>query len=123
MRPRLPRGARITLTTVKVAAAAAIVAAGITTAPTTPSTSGHAGLPSYSGYAVADRPGAVGRMLDRHRCSVTGFEDGSQPTSAVVRSARGRFRFVDFDTGWAVYTRHGEATLVAVCLDDPPAQP
>jgi hypothetical protein len=28
---------------------------------------------------------------------------------------------VSFDVGWEVYTRHGAATLVAVCLDEPPA--
>jgi hypothetical protein len=122
MRPRLTRAARITVTTVKVATVAAIAAAGTTTAPTAPATSVHAGLPSYSGYAVADRPSPVDRMLDAHRCSVTGFDDASQPTSAVVRSSRGRLRFVDFATGWTVYIRHGAATLVAVCLDDPPAQ-
>jgi hypothetical protein len=37
-----------------------------------------------------------------------------------VQSARGRLRFVDFETGWQVFTRHGDAKLVAVCLDEPP---
>lgn len=66
--------------------------------------------------------GRVERVLDRHDCSTTGFSEGQQPTSAVVRSARGVLRFVDFDTGWQVYTRHGAAVLVAVCLDEAPAR-
>ncbi|GAA4368602.1 hypothetical protein [Nocardioides caricicola] len=61
------------------------------------------------------------RMLDAHACSTTGFGAGEQPLSAVVRSPDGRLRFVDFDTGWRVYTERGAASLIAVCLDEPPA--
>ena len=125
MRDRLPRTARITLSILKVATVAAIVAAGFAMAPSDAPPSVSAGLPArsgYSGYVVADLPTRTDRLVDAHRCSVSGFDDGSQPTSALVRSATGHLRFVDFETGWDVYTRHGAATLVAVCLDDPPAR-
>jgi hypothetical protein len=118
MRDRLPRSARITLTTVKVATAAVIGVVGLVNTPhDVPS----AQQPGVTGYAVADRPSPADRMLDAHDCSVSGFAD-EQPVSAIVRAADGRLRFVDFETGWQVYTQHGAATLVAVCLDDPPAQ-
>jgi hypothetical protein len=131
MRDRLPRAARITISTVKVGAVVTIVAAGIAMAPSDSPASGSAGLPATSGYsgtsdfsslAVEIQTAPAERMFDRHACSPTGFDDGSQPLSAVVRTARGALRFVDFETGWEVYTRHGAATLVAVCLDEPPTR-
>lgn len=79
-------------------------------------------------HAVSDMlsavrpPSRVERVLERHHCSTTGFSGDQQPRSAVVRSARGVLRFVDFDTGWRVYTRHGAAILVAVCLDEAPTR-
>jgi hypothetical protein len=83
---------------------------------------GHQGsAPVDADQQLTARSGAVERALARHACSSTGFDDGRQPVSAVVRSARGTLRFVDFETGWRVYTRHGAATLLAVCLDEPPA--
>jgi hypothetical protein len=118
MRDRLPRAARITLSVVKAATVVAIVTAGLVS---TPDAVPSAQQPGVTGYAVADRPTPVDRMLDAHGCSVSGFAD-EQPTSAIVRSASGRLRFVDFDTGWQVFTQHGAAKLVAVCLDDPPTR-
>lgn len=114
MRHRLPRSARLALMGVKAALIGAIAVTGwaTQTAASGPSN-------GYAGYAVDDRPTHVERLLDRHDCSVTGFES-AQPRSAVVRSARGHLRFVSFDRGWQVYTSHGAATLVAVCLDDAP---
>ncbi|GAA4702672.1 hypothetical protein [Nocardioides conyzicola] len=71
-------------------------------------------------FAVTADPSArVQRMIDRHDCSTTGF-DHADPASALIRSADGRVRLVSFDRGWQVFTRHGAAQLVAVCLDDPP---
>jgi hypothetical protein len=79
--------------------------------------------PGVAGDAVADHGGpAADGPLGRHQCSPTGFDDGSQPRSALIRTPAGKLRFVDFDTGWRVYRRHGAATLVALCLDDPPAR-
>ena len=111
--------ARLALLTVKVGVLVAIVVTGIVGRPDAAPGPG----PDFSGFSgapVADRPDRTARLLDAHDCSESGFDDGQQPLSAVVRSAHGQLRYVDFDTGWAVYTRHGQATLVAVCLDDPP---
>ncbi|MFC7497057.1 MULTISPECIES: hypothetical protein [unclassified Nocardioides] len=79
-----------------------------------------AGLDRGSGSdaATAHRPAAVQQMIDRHRCSTSGFE-GEDPASAIVRSLDGKLRLVSWEQGWRVYTRHGAASLVAVCLDAP----
>lgn len=68
----------------------------------------------------ADLTSSAQRLLDEHDCSPAGFGGAAQPRSAVIRSGSGRLRFVDFDTGWEVFTRHGRAELVATCLDRPP---
>ena len=114
---RLPRSARLALTAVKLTVVGSIAVAGWAsqTEASTPSD-------GYAGYAVSDQPSHVDRVLDEHDCSVTGFEDGSQPASAIVRSATGHLRFVPFDTGWRVFTAHGAATLVAVCRDAVPVR-
>ena len=115
------------LAAAKAALLTSIVVAGWTDAATTP---GGAVAPLVERHArdavlagdPAARPGRrVERALDVHRCSVTGFADGRTPRSALVRSPTGRLRHVSFDTGWRVYTAHGPATLVAVCLDRAPA--
>ena len=116
MRHRLPRSARLALMGVKASLIGAIAVAGWATQT---SASGPTG--SYAGYPVDDRPSQVERVLDKHDCSVTGFES-AQPQSAIVRSAQGHLRFVPFDTGWRVFTSHGAATLVAVCLDEAPVR-
>ena len=113
---RLPRPARLALVTVKLAVAGSIVVAGVATQPAA-SSSG----PGYAGYPVDDAPSPEAGILARHDCSVSGFVDAT-PLSAVVRTARGRLRHVSFDVGWEVYSRHGAAQLVAVCLDEAPAQ-
>lgn len=77
--------------------------------------------PNTTAVPADQTSGAIHRMLDAHACSTTGFDGELQPRSAVVRSPAGRLRFVDFDTGWRVFRARGPATLVAVCLDDPPA--
>lgn len=106
------------LSLAKLTIVGAIVLTGLATPPaTSPATSG----PGYAGYPVDDSSTRESRLLDRHDCSVTGFSDAT-PLSAVVRTARGRLRHVSFDEGWAVYTRHGAARLVAVCLDAAPAR-
>lgn len=116
---RLPRSARVALTAVKLGIVGSIVVAGLATQP---AVSGQvASGPGFAGYPVDDSPSREEQLLAEHDCSVTGFSDAT-PLSAVVRTSRGQLRHVSFDTGWAVYTRHGSATLVAVCLDDPPVQ-
>jgi hypothetical protein len=121
---------RLALTAAKAALVAAIVVVGWTDAATT---SGAAAPPALERQArdrdavglaepAAVRAGShLARLLEVHRCSVTGFGDGRTPRSAIVRSAAGRLRHVTFDAGWRVYTAHGPATLVAVCLDRPGA--
>lgn len=104
---------RLALNAVKLTVAATIVALGCLDGDTTSSSA--VPQPSYVG---AER---TYRLLEAHSCSTTGFDTSQQPLSAIVRSASGDLRFVDFDTGWRVYTRRGAAALVAVCLDDPPA--
>jgi hypothetical protein len=128
---RLPRRARLALNAVKLAVVASIVAIGSvgggavgsgTTSATWPQPS-YAGPQGYVGQPVGHDAERTIRILDRHSCSTNGFDTGEQPLSAVVRSGAGKLRFVDFDTGWRIYTRRGAATLVAVCLDDPPPPP
>jgi hypothetical protein len=101
---------------VKVTLIGSIAVAGWATQTVADAPSG-----GYAGYAVDDQPSRVARVLDRHDCSITGF-DSAQPLSAIVRSASGRLRFVPFDTGWRVFTHDGAAQLVGVCLDEAPAR-
>jgi len=118
---RLPRPARLALLGVKVSAVGVIAAAGLLGAPDTTGAQ-QPGVTGFSGRAVDDEPTRLDRLLDAHECSVSGFGAEQQPVSAIVQSAQGRLRFVDFETGWAVFTRHGDAKLVAVCLAEPPAR-
>ena len=123
---RLPASARLALAGVKVGVVASLLVAGIWTSPDlTPGPrvdAARVGAAPSPGRSPAPPPAvspALSRLLARHQCSVQGFGTTQQPQSAVIRSAAGDLRFVDFDTGWQVYTRHGAATLVAVCLDAP----
>lgn len=121
MSRRLPRSLRLSLTFVKVALVASMVVAGLATdpAPSGPPSPGYAGFPVRD---ASDSPSRESRLFAAHDCSAAGFADAT-PLSAIVRSPRGQLRHVSFDVGWEVYSRHGAAQLVAVCLDDPPAQP
>lgn len=112
---RLPPAARLALTGLKFAVAAAVVALGMV--PPAPTSTGDR---EYDAQTAGGTP-QTSRLLDAHSCSTTGFGTEQQPQSAVVRSASGKLRFVDFDTGWRIYTARGPAALVAVCLDEPPA--
>jgi hypothetical protein len=114
------------LAAVKLALLGSIVAAGWADAATSTGTAVPPVVERRAGDGVL--PGAPGagpggpvlqRELDVHRCSVSGFPDGRTPRSALVRTATGRLRHVSFDAGWRVYTTHGAARLVAVCLDRP----
>ncbi|GAA1150664.1 hypothetical protein [Nocardioides aquiterrae] len=116
MRHRLPRSARFALLAVKASLIGAIAVTGWATQTAATGPSGE-----YTGYPVGDPPSQVERLLEKHDCSVTGFES-EQPRSAIVQTAAGHLRFTSFDDGWRVYTAHGAARLVALCLDEPPAR-
>ncbi|CAI9401298.1 hypothetical protein [Nocardioides sp. T2.26MG-1] len=118
---RLPGRVRLACGAVKLAVVAVLAVLALGSGPGA-AVGQRSSAPVDVDQQLAAQPGPVARKLARHHCSPTGFDDGRQPVSAVVRSARGALRFVDFDTGWRVYTRHGAATLVAVCLDDPPVR-
>ncbi len=61
--------------------------------------------------ALGDLP--VERAIERHDCSVLGYDD-ERPASALV--ARGeRLRHVPFGEGWLVGTGQAPGRLVAVC--------
>ena len=121
---RLTRRARLAISGVKLTILGTIVAIGllgpapVTSAGPQPEYTGQHG---YVVQPVDEHAGRAERLLDAHSCSTTGFGTEEQPLSAVIRSGSGALRFVDFDTGWRVYTERGRATLVAVCLDQPPA--
>jgi hypothetical protein len=101
---------------VKASLIGAIVVAGWATQTVASGPSG-----GYAGFPVDDQPSHVERLLEKHDCSVTGFE-AAEPRSAIVRSATGHLRFTSFETGWRVFTAHGAARLVAVCLDEAPSR-
>ena len=117
-RPPLPWPARLALPVVNVGLTATAVVACWVSGGTGPV--GSASAPEYAGTPASSGRQHVEQVLDAHDCSVTGFDDGEVPGSAVVRTAAGRLRHVSFDTGWRIYTEHGAAQLVAVCHDRPP---
>lgn len=55
-------------------------------------------------------------LMADHRCSATGFVDGSLPEAALLRTPRGRLRVVSFARGWEAHEGLRPGTLVAVCL-------
>jgi hypothetical protein len=55
-------------------------------------------------------------MMERNRCSVTGFDRDQIPSTAIVRTPQGEIRLVSFDQGWAVFSGEAAGELVAVCL-------
>ncbi len=73
----------------------------------------------HLGLSVTDE--ATSRLLERHRCSMSGFEPDVIPATAIIRDLDGRTRLVSFDHGWAVFKRERPGELVAVCLGRPRA--
>ncbi len=59
---------------------------------------------------------SISRLLERHRCSTTGFDPTVIPATAVIRDGAGITRVVSFDHGWAVFNNERPGVLVAVCL-------
>ena len=117
---RLPAGVRLACGAAKVAVIGVVAALALGAGPDAAADQGAAAVDVD--LLLAAQPPPVEHQIARHDCSTTGFGAGQQPVSALVRSASGSLRFVDFDTGWRIYTRHGAATLVALCLDAPPAR-
>ncbi|PWN03197.1 hypothetical protein DJ010_08740 [Nocardioides silvaticus] len=71
------------------------------------------------GLSVQDE--ATTKLLERNRCSTTGFAPDVIPASAIIRDGNGRTRVVSFDHGWAVFKKERPGELVAVCLSRPRA--
>ena len=81
----------------------------------------HATAPSaHPGFtAEADAyQRVVQRAVADHHCSYAGFGSTTTPTSALIRTTRGKLRQVSFEVGWDVYNGRRPGTLIAVCLDD-----
>jgi len=56
----------------------------------------------------------VNQLMDRWKCSETGFGADVIPNSALIH-LDGRVKRVSFDRGWAVFTGDQPGTLMAVC--------
>ena len=56
------------------------------------------------------------RLLERNRCSTTGFAPEVTPSKALVTDRHGTTRLVSFEEGWRVFTGERPGELVAVCL-------
>lgn len=60
---------------------------------------------------------ALEQLMADHRCTTTGFPDGSIPGSSLLRNPDGELRVVSFTRGWAALQGTAPGELVAVCLD------
>lgn len=60
---------------------------------------------------------ALEQLMADHRCTTTGFPDGSVPASTLLRNREGQLRVVSFDRGWAAHQGTAPGELVAVCLE------
>jgi hypothetical protein len=74
--------------------------------------------PPPSAVTVDSYTRVVQQKMAEHDCSATGFGAEAIPSSALVRTERGKLRMVSFDRGWKVFTGDAPGELVAVCLDD-----
>lgn len=109
--PTAPRGVLRALRALRMGALAAVLSVAVgahvraeTATPPTPTD------PSSIGAAQVER------LMSDHRCSTTGFADGSLPGSALLRTERGQLRVVGFARGWQAHEGLLPGTLVAVCL-------
>jgi len=71
----------------------------------------------HLGLSVQDE--ATSRLLERNRCSTTGFGPEVIPATAVIRDRSGHTKVVSFERGWAVFNNERPGELVAVCLGRP----
>ena len=74
--------------------------------------------PPPSAVTVDSYTRVVQQKMTAHDCSATGFGAEAIPSSALVRTERGKLRMVSFDRGWQVFTGEAPGELVAVCLDE-----
>ncbi|WP_435771494.1 hypothetical protein [Nocardioides sp. SYSU DS0651] len=109
---RRPQWFRAILTTLRTATTAAALtllvalgAANVIAAPT-PSPAEPVGLAA----------GPLTELMERNRCSLTGFDRGVVPDKAIIRTPQGEAKVVSFDHGWAVFSGEEAGELVAVCL-------
>ena len=108
--PLPPRTLRTALLVLRTGALSLVVLAGLWT-------------PAYDGgggsfAATGERSGQMQRLIARHDCSTTGFA-AANPSSALVRRPDGRLRLVAYGRG--IFTLARAGSVVALCLDDPPA--
>lgn len=84
---------------------------------------GYGGLTAVGGSEPATTPDPLvstddveADLMERHQCSVTGFDGDTIPSEAILRPDEGPPRVVSFDRGWESFTGDAPGTLVAVCL-------
>ncbi|MCX6399162.1 MAG: hypothetical protein NTX33_04420 [Propionibacteriales bacterium] len=63
--------------------------------------------------------GPLDALMEKNRCSFTGFDRNVIPSKAIVRTPEGETELVSFDHGWAVFNGDVAGELVAVCLGAP----
>ena len=71
---------------------------------------------SGPGDRIGDVAGPLDDLMETNRCSLTGFDRGVIPSTAIVRTPVGVNELVSFDQGWAVFSGEQPGDLVAVCL-------
>ncbi|GAA3662852.1 hypothetical protein GCM10022237_23380 [Nocardioides ginsengisoli] len=72
--------------------------------------------PSAPSQQIGMSSGPLDDLMQRNRCSYTGFDRTVIPSTAIVRRPDGATELVSFDRGWAVFTGQADGELVAVCL-------
>lgn len=68
---------------------------------------------------IGNVTGPLDDLMTANRCSLTGFDRGVIPSTAIVRTPVGDTELVSFDQGWAVFSGEQPGDLVAVCLGPP----
>ena len=106
--PTAPRGVLRGLRALRMGALAAVLSVAVAAHVRAETASPPA--PSEIGVAQLER------LMSDHRCSPTGFADGSLPAAALLRTQRGQLRVMGFARGWQAHEGMLPGTLVAVCL-------
>jgi hypothetical protein len=75
--------------------------------------------PSAPAEQIGMQSGPLDDMMQRNRCSFTGFDRDVIPSKAIMRTPEGETELVSFDHGWAVFSGDVAGELVAVCLGAP----
>lgn len=115
-RPAPPRVVRRGLDVVKGLALGAVVTIGA---------AAHVQAGTTAAPSVVPTPVDTGldRLMADHRCSTSGFADGSIPAASILRTSEGELRVVSFARGWAAYEGDLPGELVAVCRGPRAEQP